>query len=103
MGFKATLTVGLTTGGHMAKGDMLKKKHHVTQELADVIGTVKASRGDVTKRVWAYIKKHGLQGCKEGDRRNIYPDECLGRVLGGKKIDMLKMTSKVSEHILDEA
>jgi chromatin remodeling complex protein RSC6 len=81
---------------------MLTKKHHVTQELADVIGKVTAARGDVTKLVWAYIHKHKLQGCKEGDRRNIYPDECLARVLGKKKIDMLKMTGKVSKHILDE-
>ena len=87
----------------MAKSSMLTKKHHVTQELADVIGKTTAARGDVTKRVWDYIKKHGLQGCKEGDRRNIYPDECLARVIGKKKIDMLKMTSKVSEHILEEA
>ena len=87
----------------MAKSPMLTKKHHVTQELADVIGVVAATRGDVTKRVWAYIKKHGLKGCQEGDKRNIYPDECLGRVTGKKKLDMFKLTSKVSEHILDPA
>jgi len=87
----------------MARGDMLKKKHHVTQELADVIGKVKASRGDVTKDVWKYIKKHGLQGCKDGDRRTIYPDECLARVIGKKPINMMKMTGKISSHILEEA
>ena len=87
----------------MAKSKMLTQKHAVTQELADVIGVIKATRGDVMKRVWAYIHKHKLQGFNEGDKRNIYPDDCLGRLLGKKKIDMFKMVKKINEHILDPA
>lgn len=83
----------------MARSTALTQPHNLTDELAEIVGKSKASRAEVTKRVWAYIKKNDLQDCK--DKRTILPDDCLAKVIGKKPINMMKMTAKISKHILD--
>jgi chromatin remodeling complex protein RSC6 len=73
------------------------QKLEVSSELYDVIGVESASRGEVMKKVWAYIKKHKLQD--PDDKRTILPDELLGEVIGHNPIDMFKMTAKISKHL----
>jgi len=66
--------------------------------LAEVIGSKPMPRTEVTKKLWAYIKRHGLQDKK--NRRNINADEALRPVFGGKKtVSMFEMTKLVSKHL----
>jgi chromatin remodeling complex protein RSC6 len=66
--------------------------------LAAVVGANPLPRTDVTKKVWDYIKKHGLQDAK--NKRNINADDKLKAVFGGKKsVSMFEMTSLVSKHL----
>ena len=67
-------------------------------ELAAVIGPKPRPRSQVAKDLWAYIHKNGLQDSKV--KRNINPDDALGKVFGAKKtIDMFKMTALVNKHL----
>ena len=67
-------------------------------ELAAVVGDKPLPRTEVVKKLWAYIKKHGLQDNK--NRRNINADDKLKAVFGGKKtVSMFEMTSLVSKHL----
>ena len=66
--------------------------------LAAVVGTKPLPRTEITKKLWAYIKKNGLQDSV--NRRNINADEKLKAVFGGKKsVSMFDMTKLVSQHI----
>src|SRR5262245_45560041 len=57
------------------------------EALAAVVGGGPMPRTEITSKVWAYIRKHGLQDAKE--RRNINADEALKKVFGGKaKVNM---------------
>jgi chromatin remodeling complex protein RSC6 len=67
-------------------------------KLAEIVGDKPIPRTEITKRVWAYIKKHGLQDKKE--RRMINADEKLGAIFGSKKqVSMFEMTKLISKHI----
>ena len=66
--------------------------------LAAVIGAKPIPRTEVTKKIWAYIKKHDLQDAK--NRRNINADDKLKPVFGGKKqVSMFEMTKLVNNHL----
>ena len=66
--------------------------------LAAVVGSKAGPRTDMTKRLWAYIKKHKLQDSKE--RRMINADAALKAVFGGKgRVNMFEMTKLVSRHM----
>mgnify|MGYP001560021938 CR=1 FL=1 len=66
--------------------------------LAEVVGPKPIPRTEVTKRLWAYIKKHGLQDTK--NRRMINADEALKAVFGGKAtVNMFEMTKLVGTHL----
>jgi len=66
--------------------------------LAAVIGDKPMPRTEVTKKLWAYIKKKGLQDAK--NRRNINADANLKAVFGGKAtVNMFEMTKLVNKHL----
>ena len=66
--------------------------------LSAVVGSNPQPRTEVTKRIWDYIKKHGLQDSK--NKRMINADDKLGPVFGGKKqVSMFEMTKLVSNHL----
>ena len=66
--------------------------------LAAVIGDKPAPRTEVTSKIWAYIKKNGLQD--KTNRRMINADDKLKAVFGGKKqVSMFEMTKLVSAHL----
>jgi chromatin remodeling complex protein RSC6 len=70
----------------------------ISPELEAVVGKGPMPRGQITKKLWEYIKGNGLQDKEKG--RIIHPDAKLGAVLGTTDaIDMLQMTGKVSKHI----
>ena len=66
--------------------------------LAEVVGSKPIPRTEITSKLWAYIKKHGLQD--KVNKRNINADDKLKAVFGGKKtVSMFEMTKLVSKHI----
>ena|SRR6478672_10344162 len=66
--------------------------------LAEVIGSKPVPRTEVTKKLWAYIKKNGLQDAK--NRRMIKADAALKPVFAGKaQVNMFEMTKLVSKHL----
>ena len=68
------------------------------EALSAVVGSGPLPRTEITKKLWQYIKKNGLQDAKV--RRNINADDKLGRVFGGKKqVSMFEMTKLVNKHI----
>lgn len=66
--------------------------------LAEVVGAKPMPRTEVTKKVWAYIKKNGLQD--KTNKRQINADAKLKAVFGGKaSVNMFAMTKLVSNHL----
>ena len=66
--------------------------------LAAVVGAKAQPRGQITKNLWAYIKKNGLQDQK--NKRVINADDKLKAIFGGKaSVNMFEMTKLVSKHI----
>ena len=66
--------------------------------LAAVIGSNAMPRTEVTKKIWGYIKRNGLQDKK--NKRMINSDEKLKPVFGGKsQVSMFEMTKLVSKHL----
>jgi chromatin remodeling complex protein RSC6 len=67
-------------------------------KLAEVVGAKPMPRTEVTKKLWAYIKKNGLQDQK--NKRMIKADSALKDVFGGKgTVNMFEMTKLVSKHL----
>ncbi|MFL5602172.1 MAG: SWIB/MDM2 domain-containing protein [Gemmatimonadaceae bacterium] len=67
-------------------------------ELSNVVGSSPMPRTEVTKKLWGYIKRKGLQDSK--NRRMINADDKLKPVFGGKgKVSMFEMTKLVNKHI----
>ena len=70
----------------------------ISDALAAVIGGKAIPRTEVTKKIWAYIKKNGLQD--KVKRTMINADAKLLKVFGGKKkVSMFEMTKLISKHL----
>jgi len=66
--------------------------------LAAVVGSSAIPRTEVTKKLWAYIKRNGLQDSK--NRRAINADDKLRPVFGGRsQVSMFDMTKMVNRHL----
>jgi upstream activation factor subunit UAF30 len=67
-------------------------------QLAAVVGSSAIPRTEVTKKLWAYIKRNGLQDSR--NRRAINADDKLRPVFGGKsQVSMFDMTKLVNRHL----
>ncbi len=81
-----------------SKNTKFMQPMRISSELAAVVGKGPMPRTEVTKKLWSYIKKKGLQDKK--NRRNINPDPALSKVFGSKRpINMFQMTKKVNNHL----
>ena len=70
----------------------------LSADLGAVVGAKPIPRTEVTKKLWAYIKKNGLQD--NVNKRMINADDKLKKVFGGKaKVSMFEMTKLVSKHM----
>ncbi|HEX2862063.1 MAG TPA: SWIB/MDM2 domain-containing protein [Lacunisphaera sp.] len=68
------------------------------EKLAAVVGAKPLPRTELTKKLWVYIKKHGLQDKK--NKRMINADDALKAVFGGKsQVSMFDMTKLVSKNL----
>ncbi len=66
--------------------------------LAKVVGGTPLPRTELTKKLWAYIREHGLQDQKQ--KTLINADENLQAVFNGKnQMSMFEMTKLVSGHL----
>jgi upstream activation factor subunit UAF30 len=66
--------------------------------LSAVVGSTPIPRTELTKKLWQYIKRKGLQDARE--RRMINADDNLRAVFGGKRqVSMFEMTALVSKHL----
>ncbi len=66
--------------------------------LAAVVGSSPMPRTEVTKKLWGYIKRNGLQD--RTNRRMINADEKLRPVFGGRgQVSMFEMTRLVNNHL----
>ena len=66
--------------------------------LSEVVGSKPIPRTEVTKKLWAYIKKNKLQDQK--NKRMIKADDALKAVFGGKAtVNMFEMTKLVNKHL----
>jgi len=69
-----------------------------SSELGAVVGTAPLPRTEVTKKLWAYIRRKDLQDSK--NRRMINADDNLRAVFGGsKQVSMFEMTRLVNKHL----
>ena len=74
------------------------KPMNPSPQLSTVVGTAPLPRTEVTKKLWAYIKRKGLQDAK--NRRQINADENLKPIFGGKSsVSMFEMTKLVNKHL----
>ena len=68
------------------------------EKLALVVGAAPLPRTELTKKLWIYIKKHGLQDNK--NRRMINADAALKAVFAGRaQVSMFEMTKLVSKNL----
>jgi chromatin remodeling complex protein RSC6 len=97
---------GPSQGDDMAKKAASKRKPNAAfmkpvqpdDTLAEVVGNKPIPRTEVTKKLWAYIKKNKLQDQK--NKRMIKADDTLKAVFGGKStVNMFEMTKLVSKHV----
>ena len=87
-----------TGGGGRQPNPAFMKPMQPSEQLAAVVGNEPMPRSEITKRVWDYIKKNGLQD--EKNKRQINADDNLRPVFGGKKnVTMFEMTKLVNQHL----
>ncbi len=66
--------------------------------LADVVGSKPLPRTEIIKKIWAYIKKNGLQDSR--NRRMINADAKLKPLFGGKsQISMFELAKVVNNNV----
>jgi chromatin remodeling complex protein RSC6 len=73
------------------------KPMQTSEALGAVVGKGAMPRTEVTKKLWQYIKRNGLQDSKE--RRMINADDKLRAVLGKGRVSMFEMTKLVNKHL----
>ena len=73
------------------------KPMNISPMLAAVLGDKPMPRTEVTKKIWQYIKKHGLQDKK--NRRMINADDKLRPIFKKDQVSMFDMTKLVSKHL----
>ena len=85
-------------GGRGAANAAFMRPVSPSPALAEVVGNKPIPRSEVTKRLWAYIKKNRLQDQK--NKRMINADSALKPVFGGKSaVNMFEMTKLVGRHL----
>jgi len=95
---KATKRRAKRSGAKRAPNPAFMKPMQPSASLGAVVGVAAMPRTEVTKKLWQYIKRNGLQDAKE--RRMINADDKLKAVFGGKgRVSMFEMTKLVNKHL----
>ena len=85
------------TASKAKKNSAFMKPMQPSEHLAKIVGTEPLPRSEVTKKIWAHIKKHKLQNPQ--NKREILADDKLQPIFGAKKMDMFQMTKAVNKHL----
>ncbi len=94
----AKKTAKKTTGAKRKPNAAFMKEMTPSPALAEVVGNKPLPRTEVVKKLWAYIRKNGLQDQKE--KRMINADDKLKAIFGGKKqVSMFEMTKLVNKQL----
>ena len=88
---------GPKTSATGKKPNALQQPLQLSKELAAVVGPGPLPRGEVVRKVWAYIKQHDLQNPE--NRREILADAKLEPVFGKKKVTMFEMNKHLVQHL----
>ena len=89
----AKKTAAKTTETKVPRAGTLKP----SAALAAVIGEGLYGRGEVTKKLWDYIKANGLQDAK--DKRSINADTKLAAVFGQPQVTMFQIAGLIGKHL----
>jgi chromatin remodeling complex protein RSC6 len=68
-----------------------------SEQLSSVVGGSPMPRTEITKKLWQYIKRKGLQDQK--NRRMINADENLRPIFKKDQVSMFDMTKLVNKHL----
>ena len=95
---RASASRGGTKRAKRAPNPAFMKPMQPSDDLGAVVGARPMPRTEVTKRIWDYIRKNGLQDQK--NRRMINADDRLRAVFGGRRqVSMFEMTKLVNNHL----
>lgn len=76
----------------------LMKPVQPDEALSVIVGSTPLPRGELTKKLWDYIKKNGLQD--QAKKTMINADDALKVIFNGKgQVSMFEMTKLVSAHV----
>ncbi|QHS76378.1 Uaf30p [Saccharomyces paradoxus] len=84
--------------GAASKSPISTRKVILSKSLAGLLGDNQLTRTEVVRRIWAYIKEHGLQN--PNNKKEILCDEKLELILG-KSTDMFEMHKTLASHMTD--
>jgi upstream activation factor subunit UAF30 len=73
------------------------KELQVSEDLEAIIGVEKATRAEVVKQMWAYIKENKLQDPK--NKQWAICDDKLLKVIGEKKFKCFGMAKYLKDHL----
>jgi upstream activation factor subunit UAF30 len=97
-GRKSSRRKSSSSGKKRTPNAAFMKPMQPSSELANVVGSSPMPRTEVTKKLWGYIKRKGLQDAK--NRRMINADDNLRPIFGGsRQVSMFEMTRLVNKHL----
>jgi len=97
---KATKRAAKKSGKKRTPSAAFMKPVTPDSQLAAVVGSSPLPRTELTKKLWQYIKRNGLQDSK--NRRAINADDKLRPVFNGRsQVSMFDMTKLVNKHLKD--
>merc|ERR1712156_1000296 len=73
------------------------KKFKLSKDLSAIIGKKEASRPEITKELWAYLKKNNLQDPEA--KQWFTPDKKMAKVFGTEKMKGFAMTKFINSHL----
>ena len=85
------------SGAKRAPNPAFMKPMQPSDQLGAVVGSQPQPRTEITKRLWAYIKRNNLQDAKE--RRMINADDKLRALFKKDRVSMFDMTKIVNKHL----
>merc|ERR1711879_1122595 len=82
---------------HHARRNRHPGPEEAQPELADIVGKKEASRGELMKLLWAYLKAHNLQDPE--NKQYFTPDKKMAKVFGEDKIKAFSMAKYLGPHL----
>ena len=74
------------------------KEVQADEHLQAVIGVERATRGQILRLIWVYIRNNNLQNPL--NRKMIIPDQTLAAVIGANEILCCQMMKNLEQHIV---